>query len=243
MAEPVHPGRWSRSLGCQGLGAHRSGEVAFIASWPRTPKAVLSRKVGVTSCFYLIVANTHEGLAARARGRTGGRARKLSAAQAKDAQDKYDSRAWTVQQIADLYGVPRSTVYGYLTNPGSLGEVLHRRPHWRPRAVDQAQVKSVRSVNPGEVRPVRTARGGWVRPGGEFTHWPPTPAVETSASVPAGSSRHRRRGRPGASVLSASTSASAVSSPCWSGSRRARCSSSVSASLPRTRGLGEKVTL
>lgn len=63
----------------------------------------------------LIIANTHEGLAAaRARGRTGGRARKLSAAQAKDAQDKYDSRAWTVQQIADLYGVPRSTVYGYL---------------------------------------------------------------------------------------------------------------------------------
>ncbi|MHA6806308.1 recombinase family protein [Salinifilum ghardaiensis] len=68
----------------------------------------------------LTVANTREGLAAaRARGRTGGRKPKLSAAQVTDAQEKYDSRAWTVQQIADLYGVPRTTVYNHLTTGGT----------------------------------------------------------------------------------------------------------------------------
>lgn len=63
----------------------------------------------------LIVANTREGLAAaRARGRTGGRRPRLSAEQAALAQQLYDAREKTVQQIADLFGVPRSTVYGYL---------------------------------------------------------------------------------------------------------------------------------
>ena len=63
----------------------------------------------------LIVANTREGLAsARARGRRGGRKPKLGPAQIKDAQEKYDSRDWTVQQIAALYGVPRTTVYNHL---------------------------------------------------------------------------------------------------------------------------------
>lgn len=61
----------------------------------------------------LIVANTHEGLAAaRARGRHGGRRPKLT------AQQLYDTREKTVQQIADLFGVPRSTVYGYLNRSG-----------------------------------------------------------------------------------------------------------------------------
>ena len=65
----------------------------------------------------LIQANTREGLAAaRGRGRTGGRKPKLSAAQVTDAQAKYDSRAWTVQAIADLYGVPRTTIYNHLTS-------------------------------------------------------------------------------------------------------------------------------
>lgn len=63
----------------------------------------------------LINANTREGLAsARARGRKGGRKAALSEQQARDAQEKYNSRTWTVQQIADLYRVPRSTLYGYL---------------------------------------------------------------------------------------------------------------------------------
>lgn len=63
----------------------------------------------------LIASNTCDGLeAARARGRKGGRKSKLSAAQITDAQQKYDSREWTVQQIADLYGVPRTTLYNHL---------------------------------------------------------------------------------------------------------------------------------
>jgi DNA invertase Pin-like site-specific DNA recombinase len=63
----------------------------------------------------LIVANTMDGLAAaRARGRKGGRRPSLTADQAALAQQLYDAREQTVQQIADLFGVPRSTVYGHL---------------------------------------------------------------------------------------------------------------------------------
>jgi len=65
----------------------------------------------------LIVANTRDGLAsARARGRVGGRKPKLTPAQASLAQQLYDAKEKTVQQIGDLFGVPRSTVYGYLTS-------------------------------------------------------------------------------------------------------------------------------
>jgi DNA invertase Pin-like site-specific DNA recombinase len=63
----------------------------------------------------LTLANTRDGLAAaRARGRVGGRKPKLSPQQAALAQQQYDAGEKTVQQIADLFGVPRSTVYGYL---------------------------------------------------------------------------------------------------------------------------------
>lgn len=63
----------------------------------------------------LIVANTNDGLAAaRARGRVGGRRPRLTADQAALAQQLYDAREKTVQQIADPFGVPRTTVYGHL---------------------------------------------------------------------------------------------------------------------------------
>lgn len=63
----------------------------------------------------LIHANTMDGLAAaRARGRVGGRRPKLTADQAALAQELYDKREKTVQEIADLFGVPRTTVYGHL---------------------------------------------------------------------------------------------------------------------------------
>jgi DNA invertase Pin-like site-specific DNA recombinase len=66
----------------------------------------------------LIVANTRDGLAAaRARGRTGGRRPRLSADQAALARELYDGGKHTVQQIAAIFGVPRSTVYGYLDKP------------------------------------------------------------------------------------------------------------------------------
>lgn len=59
----------------------------------------------------LIVANTHDGLAA-ARAR-------LTADQVQLAQQLYDAREKTVQQIADLFGVPRTTVYNHLTTTPS----------------------------------------------------------------------------------------------------------------------------
>jgi len=56
----------------------------------------------------LIIANTRDGLAAaRARGRTGGRRPTLSPSQARHAQQLYDARQHTVQQIAD-WGVSTS---------------------------------------------------------------------------------------------------------------------------------------
>ena len=70
----------------------------------------------------LIVANTRDGLAAaRARGRNGGRRPKLDAEQVALAQQLYDAGEKTVQQIADLFGVPRTTVYGHL-DPASKGK-------------------------------------------------------------------------------------------------------------------------
>jgi len=64
----------------------------------------------------LIVANTRDGLAAaRARGRVGGRKPRLTPEQSALAQQLYDARDKTVAQIAALFSVPRSTVYGHLT--------------------------------------------------------------------------------------------------------------------------------
>jgi DNA invertase Pin-like site-specific DNA recombinase len=63
----------------------------------------------------LIIANTRDGLAAaRARGRKGGRRAKLDPDQAALAQQLYNAGDRTVQQIADLFNVPRTTVYGHL---------------------------------------------------------------------------------------------------------------------------------
>lgn len=63
----------------------------------------------------LIVANANDGLAsARARGCVGGRRPKLMADQSALAQQLYDARGKTVQQIADIFNVSRSTVYGHL---------------------------------------------------------------------------------------------------------------------------------
>ena len=70
----------------------------------------------------LIVANTRDGLAAaRARGRNGGRRPKLDAEQVVLAQQLYDAGEKTVRQIADLFGVPRTTVYGHL-DPATKGK-------------------------------------------------------------------------------------------------------------------------
>lgn len=68
----------------------------------------------------LIIANTRDGLAAaRARGRVGGRRPKLTPDQAALAQQLYDAREKTVEQIAALFNVPRGTLYGYLNTRSS----------------------------------------------------------------------------------------------------------------------------
>ena len=70
----------------------------------------------------LIVANTRDGLAAaRARGRKGGRRPRLNPEQIAHAQQLYDTGERTVQQIADLFSVPRTTIYGHLA-PESKGK-------------------------------------------------------------------------------------------------------------------------
>jgi DNA invertase Pin-like site-specific DNA recombinase len=73
----------------------------------------------------LIVADPNDGLvSARARGRIGGRRPKLTADQAVPAQRLYAEREKTVQQVADMFGVPRSTVYGHLDKT----KTVPRRP-------------------------------------------------------------------------------------------------------------------
>ena len=69
----------------------------------------------------LIIEGTREGLeAARARGRTGGRKPKLSAAKAATVRRMYQAtgpdgkRQHTVAEIAEAVGVHRTTVYDYL---------------------------------------------------------------------------------------------------------------------------------
>ncbi|WP_280456987.1 recombinase family protein [Nocardia carnea] len=76
----------------------------------------------------LILANTRDGLeAARARGRTGGRRPKLTAHQVEQAQRLYDEGRHTVQQIADILGVKRGTLYGHLDKTR-----IGTRPHSGP---------------------------------------------------------------------------------------------------------------
>ncbi len=69
----------------------------------------------------LMSERTRDGLeAARGRGRTGGQKPKLTARQAKIAQDMYDElgpdgrRTHTVPQIAEEFGVTRPTIYRHL---------------------------------------------------------------------------------------------------------------------------------
>ncbi|GAA3413986.1 helix-turn-helix domain-containing protein [Streptosporangium vulgare] len=51
----------------------------------------------------------------RAGGRTGGQKPKLGPRQVRLAREMYDSGDYTVQQIADEFGVTRPTIYRHLT--------------------------------------------------------------------------------------------------------------------------------
>lgn len=82
----------------------------------------------------LTLANTRDGLAAaRARGRVGGRRLKLNAEQAVLAQHLYDAGEKAVQQIADLFGVPRRRTSrpGIPRQDGSAWPATHWHRHRR----------------------------------------------------------------------------------------------------------------
>lgn len=65
----------------------------------------------------LIRERTRAGLeAARARGRTGGRPQSLNERQIEEARRLYESGSVTVNQIAAMMGVGRSTIYRYLNH-------------------------------------------------------------------------------------------------------------------------------
>jgi len=63
----------------------------------------------------LMSERTMDGLAAaRARGRSGGQKPKFGPRQVQLAREMYDSSEYTVQQIADEFGVTRPTIYRHL---------------------------------------------------------------------------------------------------------------------------------
>ena len=63
----------------------------------------------------LIRERTHAGLkAARARGKMGGRPKKLNPEKAKLAQDLYNEKTRTIKQICELVGVSKPTLYKYI---------------------------------------------------------------------------------------------------------------------------------
>ncbi|MFC9224361.1 recombinase family protein [Streptomyces hygroscopicus] len=100
----------------------------------------------------LIVANTNDGLAsARALGRVGGRRPKLTEDQVALAQRLYDEREKTIQQIADMFSVPRSTVYGHLDKTKTVPPASPRRP--RSRSPDRYLAAGVRARTSGPRSP------------------------------------------------------------------------------------------
>ncbi|MGO3488143.1 MAG: recombinase family protein, partial [Corynebacterium variabile] len=60
----------------------------------------------------LVIERTSAGLAAaRARGRVGGRPKKLTEQQTATARSLYESKTMTVAEIGRVLGVSRSTIY------------------------------------------------------------------------------------------------------------------------------------
>ncbi|MFD9603998.1 recombinase family protein [Streptomyces sp. NPDC059970] len=110
----LHPATLGADLGERGIGLHVIEQ--SIDTSTMEGRAMFGMLIVLAELQReLIVAHTNDGLAsARARGRVGGRRPKLTADQATLAQRLYDEREKTVQQIADMFGVPRSTAYGHL---------------------------------------------------------------------------------------------------------------------------------
>ncbi len=72
----------------------------------------------------IIRDRTIAGLAAaRARGRSGGRPSKLTAEQRRQARKMYDARELTVEQIGEVLGVSRTSIYRALADGRSTPEL------------------------------------------------------------------------------------------------------------------------
>lgn len=73
----------------------------------------------------LIAERTHDGLAAaRARGRTGGSKFKMTADKIEQANAMYKSNESTVKEIADAFGVSKTTIYRHLRAESDSDEGL-----------------------------------------------------------------------------------------------------------------------
>ena len=83
---------------------------------------------------------------ARARRRNGGRRPRLSADQVALAQRLYDAGEHTVQQIADIFSVPRTTVYGHLDNATKGNARLARVADGAGRRVDGLSRRRISAV-------------------------------------------------------------------------------------------------
>jgi len=71
----------------------------------------------------LIQERTYAGLAAaRARGRTGGRPKALDAKKTALLYRLYDEKKHSIQEICDLVGVSKSTLYSYLREREAIGD-------------------------------------------------------------------------------------------------------------------------
>lgn len=84
----------------------------------------------------LMSERTRDGLAAaRARGRTGGQKPKLGPRQVRLAREMYDSGDFTVQQIAEEFGVTRPTIYRHFQRAAMAPAV---KPAGRARKLARA---------------------------------------------------------------------------------------------------------
>ena len=77
----------------------------------------------------LIIERTKAGLeAARARGKVGGRKKKLNDKKEKHALDLYHSKKHTIAEICDLVGISAPTLYKYINSVCSKTTVFGTEP-------------------------------------------------------------------------------------------------------------------
>ena len=84
----------------------------------------------------LIQERTRAGLAAaRARGRLGGRSKKLNATQRSLAIELYDQKKLTVIQICQSLGITKPTLYAYIRGRGGQGRQARSEPADSPASI------------------------------------------------------------------------------------------------------------